>query len=95
MLSNTTRLNLTHILGIALTLAAGLVIGLTPATYAADRLTPTATVIKVIPGQANLFYERAIGEHIQIGIAAAELLRGEGARLHSRKLRAFNEPPFR
>jgi AMP nucleosidase len=48
-----------------------------------------------LPGQANRFYERAIGEHIQIGIAAAELLRGEGHRLHSRKLRAFNEPPFR
>jgi AMP nucleosidase len=48
-----------------------------------------------LPGQANLFYERAIGEHIQIGIAAAELLRSEGPRLHSRKLRAFSEPPFR
>jgi AMP nucleosidase len=48
-----------------------------------------------LPGQANLFYERAIGEHIQIGIATAEMLRDESHRLHSRKLRAFNEPPFR
>ena len=48
-----------------------------------------------LPGQANLFYDRAIAEHIQIGISAAERLRGEGAALHSRKLRAFNEPPFR
>jgi AMP nucleosidase len=24
-----------------------------------------------------------------------DLLRAEGARLHSRKLRAFDEPPFR
>ena len=48
-----------------------------------------------LPGQANRFYERAIGEHIQIGIAAAELLREQRPRLHSRKLRAFNEPPFR
>jgi AMP nucleosidase len=48
-----------------------------------------------LPGQANRFYERAISEHIQIGIVAADLLRQEGHRLHSRKLRAFNEPPFR
>ncbi|MBX9814165.1 MAG: AMP nucleosidase [Sphingomonas sp.] len=48
-----------------------------------------------LPGQANLFYERAIGEHLKIGIEACELLRSEGAKLHSRKLRAFNEPPFR
>lgn len=48
-----------------------------------------------LPGQANRFYERAISEHIQIGIAAADVLRQEGQRLHSRKLRAFDEPPFR
>ena len=48
-----------------------------------------------LPGQANRFYDRAIGEHIQIGIATVDLLRQEGARLHSRKLRAFDEPPFR
>jgi AMP nucleosidase len=48
-----------------------------------------------LPGQANRFYERAISEHIQIGIAAVDLLRDEGPRLHSRKLRAFEEPPFR
>jgi AMP nucleosidase len=48
-----------------------------------------------LPGQANAFYERAIGQHLQIGIATVELLRAEGPRLHSRKLRAFDEPPFR
>ena len=48
-----------------------------------------------LPGQANLFYERAIREHIQIGIETVEQLRAAGSRLHSRKLRAFNEPPFR
>jgi AMP nucleosidase len=48
-----------------------------------------------LPGQANRFYDRAIGEHIKIGIAAVDLLRQEGAGLHSRKLRAFDEPPFR
>jgi AMP nucleosidase len=48
-----------------------------------------------LPGQANLFYEQAIAAHLQIGISACEHLRAEGPRLHSRKLRAFNEPPFR
>ena len=48
-----------------------------------------------LPGQANAFYERAIGQHLQIGIATMDLLRNEGPRLHSRKLRSFDEPPFR
>ena len=48
-----------------------------------------------LPGQANLFYEQAIAAHLRIGISACERLRAEGPRLHSRKLRAFNEPPFR
>jgi AMP nucleosidase len=48
-----------------------------------------------LPGQANRFYERAISEHMRIGIEACEELRREGKALHSRKLRAFNEPPFR
>jgi len=48
-----------------------------------------------LPGQANRFYERAISEHIRIGIETCEQLRREGNKLHSRKLRAFNEPPFR
>lgn len=48
-----------------------------------------------LPGQANAFYERAIGQHLQIGIATMDLLREEGPKLHSRKLRSFDEPPFR
>jgi AMP nucleosidase len=48
-----------------------------------------------LPGQANRFYEGSISEHLQIGIHAVDLLRAEGPRLHSRKLRAFDEPPFR
>jgi len=48
-----------------------------------------------LPGQANRFYEGAISEHLQIGIVAIDLMRKEGGRLHSRKLRAFDEPPFR
>lgn len=48
-----------------------------------------------LPGQANRFYEGAVSEHLQIGIAAVDRLRAAGHRLHSRKLRAFDEPPFR
>jgi AMP nucleosidase len=48
-----------------------------------------------LPGQANRFYEEAIAAHLQIGVQTCELLREAGNSLHSRKLRAFNEPPFR
>jgi AMP nucleosidase len=48
-----------------------------------------------LPGAANVFYERAIGEHLKIGIAAIEKMRLDGVVLHSRKLRSFDEPPFR
>lgn len=48
-----------------------------------------------LPGAANAFYERAVGEHLLIALKAVELLRGQRATLHSRKLRSFDEPPFR
>jgi AMP nucleosidase len=48
-----------------------------------------------LPGQANRFYDQAIAQHLKIGLQAVELLRAEGGKLHSRKLRAFDEPPFR
>ena len=48
-----------------------------------------------LPGQANRFYEEAIAAHLLIGTTACDLLRAEGDKLHSRKLRAFKEPPFR
>jgi AMP nucleosidase len=48
-----------------------------------------------LPGQANAFYERAISQHLRIGIETLRILNREGAKLHSRKLRAFDEPPFR
>ena len=48
-----------------------------------------------LPGQANRFYEEAIAGHLRVGLETCELLRLAGASLHSRKLRAFNEPPFR
>jgi AMP nucleosidase len=48
-----------------------------------------------LPGQANAFYERAISQHLRIGIETLRILRREGGKLHSRKLRAFDDPPFR
>jgi AMP nucleosidase len=48
-----------------------------------------------LPGAASRFYQRAVGEHLRIGIETIELLRSELASLHSRKLRSFDEPPFR
>ncbi|MBV9884394.1 MAG: AMP nucleosidase [Sphingomonadaceae bacterium] len=48
-----------------------------------------------LPGQANAFYERAISQHLRIGIEALRNLQRQGAILHSRKLRSFDEPPFR
>jgi AMP nucleosidase len=48
-----------------------------------------------LPGTASAFYQRAVGEHLRIGLAALDLLRGDLGALHSRKLRSFDEPPFR
>ncbi len=48
-----------------------------------------------LPGAANAFYERAVGEHLLIGLAALDVLRKDRVGLHSRKLRSFDEPPFR
>ncbi len=48
-----------------------------------------------LPGQANAFYERAISQHLRIGIETLRILKREGGELHSRKLRSFDEPPFR
>jgi AMP nucleosidase len=48
-----------------------------------------------LPGAANAFYERAVSEHLMIGLVAIDILRGQRTSLHSRKLRSFDEPPFR
>jgi AMP nucleosidase len=48
-----------------------------------------------LPGAADKFYETAVGQHLRIGIETLEMLRREESVLHSRKLRAFDEPPFR
>ena len=48
-----------------------------------------------LPGAANAFYDRAVSEHLQVGLAALDVLRADRQGLHSRKLRSFDEPPFR
>ena len=48
-----------------------------------------------LPGAANAFYETAVAQHLEIGLAALDNLRARRDTLHSRKLRSFDEPPFR
>ncbi len=48
-----------------------------------------------LPGGADRFYERAVASHLRIGIETIEILKRDRAQLHSRKLRSFDEPPFR
>jgi len=48
-----------------------------------------------LPGSASAFYQRAVSEHLRIGLAALDILRDQLPSLHSRKLRSFDEPPFR
>jgi len=47
-------------------------------------------------GMANNFYQQRVKQHLEIGLEAIHLLREKGVdQLHSRKLRGFDEPPFR
>jgi AMP nucleosidase len=48
-----------------------------------------------LPGAANAFYETAVAQHLEIGLAALDILKQHRDSLHSRKLRSFDEPPFR
>ena len=48
-----------------------------------------------LPGVSDRFYDSAIGAHLRIGLETIALLKQNRDRLHSRKLRAFDEPPFR
>lgn len=48
-----------------------------------------------LPGMADSFYRERVDQHLQIGLLTMALLRDIGpAKLHSRKLRSFNEPAF-
>ena len=46
-------------------------------------------------GMANTFYKARVERHLLIGIEAIKLLQQNTEQLHSRKLRSFDEPPFR
>nr|WP_298795334.1 AMP nucleosidase [uncultured Acetobacter sp.] len=47
-------------------------------------------------GMANAFYRERVSQHLMVGIETMRLLKQQGVtRLHSRKLRGFDEPPFR
>lgn len=50
-----------------------------------------------LPRMADAFYEERVGQHLRIGIRSLDLLEteAESGRLHSRKLRSFDEPLFR
>jgi AMP nucleosidase len=48
-----------------------------------------------LPGVADRFYDGAVGAHLRIGLETIALLKKNRDRLHSRKLRALDEPPFR
>ncbi len=48
-----------------------------------------------LPGMADTFYRERVNQHLQIGLLTMTLLREYGPeKLHSRKLRSFNEVPF-
>ncbi len=48
-----------------------------------------------LPGMANQFYRERVDQHLRIGMRAIDILRAEGSqRLHSRKLRSFDEVAF-
>lgn len=49
-----------------------------------------------LKGMANAFYRERVSQHLKIGIETCRILRERGPEhLHSRKLRGFDEPPFR
>jgi len=48
-----------------------------------------------LPGMADSFYRQRVEQHLKIGVLTMQLLREFSLeRLHSRKLRAFDEPAF-
>ncbi len=50
-----------------------------------------------LPGMADAFYQERVSQHLAVGLRAVELLReeAEAGKLHSRKLRSFDEPFMR
>lgn len=48
-----------------------------------------------LQGVADTFYRQRVDQHLEIGLETIRLLREQVEQLHSRKLRGFDEPPFR
>ncbi|MGL5784069.1 MAG: AMP nucleosidase [Alphaproteobacteria bacterium] len=49
-----------------------------------------------LKGMATQFYRQRVEQHLRIGLETIRILREKGVEvLHSRKLRGFDEPPFR
>ena len=50
-----------------------------------------------LPGMANAFYTERVSQRLRVCLEAVDIMReGVGHQaLHSRKLRSFDEPPFR
>ncbi|CAO4837967.1 MAG: AMP nucleosidase [Holosporales bacterium] len=46
-------------------------------------------------GMANEFYKKRVQQHLLVGLEAIDILRQNVDQLHSRKLRGFDDPPFR
>lgn len=92
----------------ALSLSRAIALDMESATVAANGFrmrVPYGTLLCVsdkplhgelkLPGMADDFYRRQVAQHLDIGFRAMELLRGlPPEKLHSRKLRSFNEVPL-
>jgi AMP nucleosidase len=92
-----------------LNLSRAIAVDMESATVAANGLrfrVPYGTLLCVsdkplhgelkLRGMANAFYRERVSQHLRIGIETMRLLREAGVdRLHSRKLRGFDEPAFR
>jgi AMP nucleosidase len=92
-----------------LNLARAIAVDMESATVAANGLrfrVPYGTLLCVsdkplhgelkLSGMANAFYRERVSQHLMVGLETMRLLREQGVdRLHSRKLRGFDEPAFR
>ena len=92
-----------------LNLSRAIAVDMESATVAANGLrfrVPYGTLLCVsdkplhgelkLSGMANAFYRERVSQHLTVGLETMRLLREQGVdRLHSRKLRGFDEPAFR
>jgi AMP nucleosidase len=92
-----------------LNLSRAIAVDMESATVAANGLrfrVPYGTLLCVsdkplhgelkLSGMANAFYRERVSQHLSVGLETMRLLREQGVdRLHSRKLRGFDEPAFR